>query len=202
LSTLDERRTVIWKDLNALRLDPDQPFNSRIKHVGDVGLGYGGAVSFSKTNQKGIIVFVARAGVDLEKLRAPTNETYLRSASDLIASAISLRGPRRAAQLERKKELDAALRRARIKIQAMIRMGISLRHLAEKPPPPLKQKPFFPLQIKDEMYGTRKTYMGKLWQRLAAMVKSQKVRGWHPRRHLQSETRSIHLLESFRHSWF
>jgi hypothetical protein len=64
LSTLDERRTVIWKDLNALRLDPDQPFNSRIKQVGDVGLGYGGAVSFSRTNQKGIIIFVARAGVD------------------------------------------------------------------------------------------------------------------------------------------
>jgi hypothetical protein len=180
LSTLDERRTVIWKDLNALRLDPDQPFNSRIKQVGDVGLDYGGAVSFSRTNQKGIIMFVARAGVHLEKLRSPTNETYLRSASDLIASAFALRGPRRAAQLERKKGLDAALRRVRIKNQAMIRMDVSLRHLAEKPPPPLKQKQFFPLQIKDEMYGTSKTYMVKLWQRLAAMVKKSKGAGVAP----------------------
>ena len=135
LSMREERQPVIWKDLNALRLDPDQPLDSRIKQVGDVGLGHGGAVSFSKRNQKGVIIFVARAGVDLEKLRSPTNETYLRSASDLIASAFALRGPRRAAQLERKRELDAALRRARIKIQAMIRMGISLRHLAEEPPP-------------------------------------------------------------------
>lgn len=57
----------------------------------------------------------------------------MHSAFDLIGSAWALRSPREAAEMERKKELDAAFRRTRIKLQAMIRMGMNLSHLTEAP---------------------------------------------------------------------
>lgn len=85
-----------------------------------------------------------------------------------------------AVQMERKKELDAALRRARIKIQALIRMGISLSTLANAPPPPPKPPAYMPLQIKDRVYGTSKSFASKLRLRLEAMIKKSKGAGVEP----------------------
>jgi len=175
----DKQQYVIWRDLYSLQRDPDQPYDSRLKRFGECGLGFAGGVYFKNSGQQGLVVFLARTGVDLDKLRSETNETYMRSASDLIGSAWALRGPRRAVEMERKRELNAAVRRARIKIQAMIGMGISLSTLTDKPVPQKKQ-PHNMIELRDKVYNSGKSVASKLQYRLVVTAKKCKGAGVAP----------------------
>lgn len=130
-----QHRPVVWRHLEALSKDPDQPYDKRIKLMVRCGLGWAAAVALDHPRHQGIIIYVARQTTNRDKLQSASNEAYLQSAADWIGSAYALREPRRDAVLARKSELTAALKRARIKLLALKHMGFDLATLIEKPKP-------------------------------------------------------------------
>lgn len=124
---------VVWRNINALANDPDQPWNPRLQHMAAMGLGWAAAVPIRHEGErKGIVIYMARAGVDLVRLQDPANEAYLSYASNLIAASLIVRTYRHEAIRERREEANAALRRVRRRIQDAIALGLSLEELVEK----------------------------------------------------------------------
>lgn len=128
---------IVWRDVNQLAEDPDQPWCPRLKAYAECGIGWACAVPLTQNphhlgnNSKGIVLYMAREGVDRRKLLNSTNETYLRSAALLVGAAHNLRARRQEAMNDRRSELHSAIRRARIKLIALKRMGVDLPQLAE-----------------------------------------------------------------------
>jgi hypothetical protein len=136
LNPMPQRDTkrIAWRRITDIANDPDQPYNERLQILPKCDLDWAAAVPFEIQGQKGMVIYMARKSVNLKHLQSPTNEAYLKSASDLIGSAWALRGPRQAAVKARQLERDITIRRARIKLISLIRMGISLEHLTEENP--------------------------------------------------------------------
>jgi hypothetical protein len=123
------RRYVVWREVKAIVNDPDQPWNPRLQVLGTLGLGWVAAVDFDKLGHLGIVVYMAREGVDLNRLQSESNEGYLMAASDLAAAAYALRKPRGRVVEERRRELQAVLRRVKARILALQRIGITFDQL-------------------------------------------------------------------------
>jgi HPP family len=115
---------VAWREVRALAEDPDQPWNARLQLLAGLGLGWAAAVALRNpdpyaidaSTSQGIVIFMAREGVNERRLLNATNESYLVSASNLIAAALAMRGPRHEVIRERRAEIDSAIRRVRAKI--------------------------------------------------------------------------------------
>jgi hypothetical protein len=116
-------KNVKWREVNSLAVDPDQPWNPRLKFLADCGLGWAAGVPFDLGGKTGIVVYMARDQADFRKLSDPVNEAYLAHATLLIGAAYSIRGPRRAAEIARKAELNATVARVRNKIKAFAALG-------------------------------------------------------------------------------
>lgn len=128
-------KQVVWREVQALADDPDQPWNPRLQLLAEVGLGWAAAVPFRYHGQQGIVVYLARQGVDQAKLQSVTNETYLVAASDLIGAAFCLQGPRAIVVEERRHELSDALRRVKRKIVHARQMSVDLGTLVQDEAP-------------------------------------------------------------------
>lgn len=124
-------KMVVWREVKAIANDPDQPWNPRLQLLASLGLGWVAAVDFDMHGHSGIVVYMAREDVDLNRLQSESNEAYLMAASDLAAAAYALRGPRRRVVEERRSELVAVMRRVKNKILAAKRMGLDLGKLIE-----------------------------------------------------------------------
>jgi hypothetical protein len=127
------KRKIVWRDLRAMANNPHLSFDNRLNAIVDSGLGWAAGVPFNINSQKGIVIYMARKTVDHEKLKDAANELYLQSAADLIGSAWALRGPRNAAMQERRAARDAALRRVKIKLSFLVRMGAKFDYIASPP---------------------------------------------------------------------
>ena len=123
--------SVAWRDVKSLAADPDQPWNPRLQLLAACNLGRAAAVPLRRHGQAphGLVIYMARSDVDGTRLRSPTNETYLTSAADLIASALLLRGPRHAAMQERHAELKQSIARVRRRILFLLRTGHGLQDI-------------------------------------------------------------------------
>jgi hypothetical protein len=120
------KKQVVWREVKAIANDPDQPWNPRLQLLASLGLGWVAAVPFHLHGHSGIVMYLARDGVDLSRLQSESNESYLIAAADLAGAAYALRGPRRRIIDERRAELASVFRRVRTKILALKRMGVSL----------------------------------------------------------------------------
>jgi len=122
---------VVWRDINSLATDPDQPYNPRLQHMAqNMTVGWAAAVPIRHNGEKlGIVIYMCRAGVDLEKVKNPTNEAYLVAASNLISAALILRSPRHEAVKDRLKEFSECMHRIRLRILEARAVGIPLDEL-------------------------------------------------------------------------
>jgi hypothetical protein len=118
---------ILWRSIPQLDSDPDQPWNPRLKLLATLGLGLAAAVPFNLHGDQGIVIYMARDNVDRTRLQSESNEAYLVSASDLIAAAYALRGPRQQVVRDRHAELSSALHRVRRKVLALHRQGLDLK---------------------------------------------------------------------------
>jgi HPP family len=92
------------------------------------------------STSQGIVIFMAREGVNERRLFNATNESYLVSASNLIAAALALRGPRHDAIRERRAEVDNAIRRVRAKILSTRLVGKTLTEVVRENEAKMKQQ--------------------------------------------------------------
>jgi hypothetical protein len=123
---------VVWREIKAIANDPDQPWNPRLQTLASLGLGWAAAVGFDLHGHSGIVLYMAREGVDLHRLQTESNEVYLLAASNLAAAAYALRGPRRRVVDQRRSELADILQRAKSKITALKRVGVDLKEFLEE----------------------------------------------------------------------
>jgi len=132
---MDVRRRhhkVVWRNVRQLEEDSDQPWNPRLKLFLQLGLGWAAAVPFNVHDHEGVVIYMARDHVDMNRLQSETNHSYLMAASDLIGAAYTLRRPRNAVVRERHSELATSLRKVRHGILKAIRQGKTLRALMEQ----------------------------------------------------------------------
>jgi hypothetical protein len=127
ISTSHFSTHILWRSIPQLDSDPDQPWNPRLKLLATLGLGLAAAVPFNLHGDQGIVIYMARDNVDRARLQSESNEAYLVSASDLIAAAYALRGPRQQVVRDRHRELSSALHRVRRKVLALHRQGLDLK---------------------------------------------------------------------------
>lgn len=127
-SSSSKKKKVIWRDVQAMSNNPHLPFDERLHAIAESGLGWAAGVPFNVNHHKGIVIYVARNTVDHDLLQEPGNENYMLCAANLIGSAWALREPRRQAMESRKAKRDAALRRAKLKIITLVRMGAKFDH--------------------------------------------------------------------------
>jgi HPP family len=124
--------SIVWRSIPQLDSDPDQPWNPRLKLLAALGLGLAAAVPFNLHGDQGIVMYVARNRVDRARLQSESNESYLVSATDLIAAAYALRGPRQQVVKDRHSELSSALHRVRDKVLELKRQGLDLKEYVDK----------------------------------------------------------------------
>jgi hypothetical protein len=125
--------TVEFREIKSIAEDPDQPWNPRLQLLGEIGLGLAAGVPFNcHGGQKGIVVYMAREYVNMNRLRSSSNELYLKAASSLMGAAYALRQPRLQMQNDREAQLAAVMRRVRHKIIALRRFGVKLNNLAQE----------------------------------------------------------------------
>ena len=121
------QRHVAWRQVKTIAQDPDQPWNQRLHLLKDMGLGWAAAVPFKGSNEEeGIMVYLAREGVNHAMLSSQDNEAYLKSATDFAGAAYCLKTPRSKMERARRAERVAAWRRVRLRIISLIREGKNL----------------------------------------------------------------------------
>ncbi len=121
-----EHSRIAWRDVKALADDPDQPRNHRLQAIASTDLQWTSGVPFRIKGQEGVVVYYARATVNLDQLQDKTNTDYLIHAADFIGSAWSLRLPRAALMIRRHDEISRNFRRLRHALIFLIRAGVSL----------------------------------------------------------------------------
>ena len=140
---------IAWEYLPQLQSDPDQPWNPRLQVLARAGLGWVAGVPFSFHDaastpassssgalRRGLVLYAARHTADRTRLRSPIHESYLVSATQLVAFTYALRGPRHeVAKLNGSAELDRAWRQVRHRIVARHRAGIPLPRRGENSVP-------------------------------------------------------------------
>jgi hypothetical protein len=125
-------RCVKWREIKPLSDDPDQPYNPRLKHLAEIGLGWAAGVPFKVGENQGIVVYMARENASVQKLTDCINETYLTHSTLLIASAYSLRAPRLAVENARRAEKQDVLKRVRNKIRALKALNMTMDELVQE----------------------------------------------------------------------
>ena len=174
---------VVWRELKPIAEDPDQPWNPRLQVLAKLGLGWTAAVSFAMHGQQGIVVYMAREGVDFRRLQSPTNESYLMAASEFAGAAYALRMPRRQVLQERHEEQKDAWQRVRNKILALRRAGVTIsecvnKEEAHKPLESLVHVPFSRGNWRQWIVPTKTKAVSTIRKTLGAGTQPPPAFGW------------------------
>eukprot|EP00584_Thalassiosira_punctigera_P010808 CAMPEP_0172546076 /NCGR_PEP_ID=MMETSP1067-20121228/15897_1 /TAXON_ID=265564 ORGANISM="Thalassiosira punctigera, Strain Tpunct2005C2" /NCGR_SAMPLE_ID=MMETSP1067 /ASSEMBLY_ACC=CAM_ASM_000444 /LENGTH=514 /DNA_ID=CAMNT_0013332947 /DNA_START=78 /DNA_END=1625 /DNA_ORIENTATION=+ len=116
-------RNVVWREVEPISNDPDQPYNLRLQLAVEAGIGLAAGVQFQFRGTKGLVIYMARGTTDVDKLKSVNNERYLLSAADVIGSIVAMRGPRHVCLEERRAEREAVRRRLKAKMVAFANIG-------------------------------------------------------------------------------
>lgn len=108
------RVKLLWRDLEGLSIDPDQPYDPRLKLIVEAGVGKAVAVPYYVNGLKGIVVFGARKTADQAKIQSSTNSLLLSNAAGLVGSLIAFRRSYNICREQRIEERDSAFRRLKM----------------------------------------------------------------------------------------
>jgi len=146
---------VVWRSVNALCEDPDQPPSERLKLLGQAGFGLAAGVTFHIKDTKGIVVYMARETADLHQLQSRENELYLASAADLIGAEVALSAKRATAIRNRVQRRREMLTRARHKLRVAMALSSTFLKADQSstvaPPPPPPPAPSCMDKFKDKI---------------------------------------------------
>mmetsp|Transcript_28433 Transcript_28433/g.43419 ORF Transcript_28433/g.43419 Transcript_28433/m.43419 type:complete len:370 (+) Transcript_28433:266-1375(+) len=84
---------ITWHLVKPIADDPDQPYNPRLKHLGECRLAAAG-VTFKVGGKRGVVMYFARESSDRNKLEDSLNIDYMKHATMLIGSAYAHRAHR------------------------------------------------------------------------------------------------------------
>jgi len=161
-----------WRDLRQIADDPDQPRdNGRLELLAKAfGIASGVIFQSCVTGLKGMAIFYARRSVNFEKLSSETNQTYLRTSAELLGSVVSWNQPRLNAIEERRKELQAVLRRVRIKLLTLVRFGMLTKFVESNENVSEENKPESISQNETQTVSSSPSYRKKTVQRMQRAI--------------------------------
>lgn len=90
------RYGLCWRDLASLSEDPDTIVRPRLEVMRQAFFAKATGILFDAQGSLGMVVFYAKSGVDMKRLSAVVNETYLVRAASLIGSTLAMTEARRA----------------------------------------------------------------------------------------------------------
>ena len=94
---ITNRKQIRWRQIKSMMDDPfvEQGRDKRMEQLyGQLGIGIVATIPFRFQNRNGIVLFMSRATVDVEKLKSDENEKYLLGAADLIGASFAIREAR------------------------------------------------------------------------------------------------------------
>jgi len=112
---------VLWRDINSLAEDPDQPYDERLQLFAKAGFALAAGISFNIRGFKGIVVFFANPHADMKKLSDNTNSKLIEFAAQFIGSAVAVQVPLQNAKLLRTRRPISNWNILRVKILAVIK---------------------------------------------------------------------------------
>jgi len=112
---------IIWRDVDSLAEDPDQPYDERLQLFAKSGFGLAAGITFNVRGFKGIVVFFANPHADARKLRDRTNSQLIQCAAQFIGSAAAMQNPLQNAKLMRTRRPILNWKTLRAKILAVIK---------------------------------------------------------------------------------
>lgn len=113
---------LVWRDVEALSEDPDQPFIERMQFVAKAGMTLVTGVQYDVNGGKGIVVFFANPHSDPKRLRNRENSQLIQLATQFIGSSCAMCAPlKKAAELVKRRPRDN-WRRVRHKILGVVRL--------------------------------------------------------------------------------
>lgn len=112
---------VLWRDINTLAEDPDQPYDERLQLFARAGFSLAAGMPFDIQGFKGIVVFFANPHADVKKLKDSTNSQLIEYAAHFIGSAAAVQAPLQHARLLRTRRPILNWNILRVKILAVIR---------------------------------------------------------------------------------
>jgi len=107
LSETNRKSQIEWRDVQSLADDPDQPYNPRLMTIAKAGFRLAAGVPFKNRRTKGIVVYMARGSVRMERMKSNLNEEYILASTEHIGSVQALRRPRKYATIQRAREVRA-----------------------------------------------------------------------------------------------
>jgi len=122
-----------WRNLDDIASDPHKAWNPRLHQLSLAGLGWAAAVPIYYEGEKqGMLIYMARRTIDLQRLQSDSNDDYLHNAANLVAATLAIRKPRKRVVQERQEELSKTIRRIRIKIAAISLFGRSMHDVVQE----------------------------------------------------------------------
>lgn len=112
---------VLWRDINSLAEDPDQPYDERLQLFAKAGFALAAGIPFNVRGFKGIVVFFANPHADMKKLCDNTNSRLIEFAAQFIGSAAAVQTPLQNARLLRTRRPISNWNILRVKILAVIK---------------------------------------------------------------------------------
>lgn len=112
-------KSLAYRDIRVMALDPDQPYNARLKALREAGFGYVAGVLFQMRQVTGIVVYLARTTTSLNKLQSSANESFMKHSADLIGGIVALKIPLRRVSIERNAQRKELIQRIRNKMRSL-----------------------------------------------------------------------------------
>jgi hypothetical protein len=91
------RKQIRWRQIKSMMDDPfvEQGRDKRMEQLyGQLGIGIVATIPFRFQHRNGIVMFMSRTSVDVDKLKSDENEKYLLGAADLIGASFAIREAR------------------------------------------------------------------------------------------------------------
>lgn len=111
-------RNILWRQIVSMLNDPfvQRGTGRRMERLVEIGIGLVGAVPFNFQDEKGIVLFYARATAKVELLRAASNERYMLSSTDLIGANYAIRKARKVSSDMRRDMFREAIKKVKKEI--------------------------------------------------------------------------------------
>jgi len=117
---------VIWRQVDAIASDPDQPHDDRLKLLSRAGFKLAAGIPFNIRGYKGMVIYYANPYADQDKLQNIHNERFMCSQTDLIGAILAVAKPAQDALTMRNQIRSNNWTKLRLRLFAAVRMGGSL----------------------------------------------------------------------------
>jgi len=111
------KKAIQWRNIRVFAEDPHQPYNKRVKLIAKAGFHYAAGLRFNVRGTRGVVVYMARESINMQKMQSILNEEFMLSATQHIGSVLAMSTPRRLSVQQRRIEARKTLKKAIILIR-------------------------------------------------------------------------------------